>query len=159
MSDIAIAEMLLNHGANIQPEKQLDPPFAAACQYATAAMVEFLVSRGANVNPLDKHGIHPLTLACYNHFAGEEIIPILIHAGAEPTPNILTTTFRNDVFNVMAQVDDPTLWRHVSTQIGHTRHPNTNETLCHVAARTNKAFALESLMKRFVNRHICKRDS
>ena len=69
MSDIAIAEMLLNHGANIQPEKQLDPPFAAACEYATAAMVEFLVSRGANVNPLDKHGIHPLTLACYNHFA------------------------------------------------------------------------------------------
>ena len=50
MSDIAIAEMLLNHGANNQPEKQFVPPFAAACEYATAAMVEFLASRGANVN-------------------------------------------------------------------------------------------------------------
>ena len=74
--------MLLNHGANIQPEKHLDPPFAAACGYATAAMVEFLVSRGANVNPLDKHCIHPLGLACHNHLAGEAIIPILIRAGA-----------------------------------------------------------------------------
>ena len=96
MSDgIAIAEILLNHGANIQPEKQLDPPFAAACEYATAAMVEFLASRGANVNPLDKHGIHPLTLACYNHFAGEEIIHILIHAGSEPLPTVLNAAFNN----------------------------------------------------------------
>ena len=117
-------------------------------------MVEFLVSRGAIVNPLDKHGIQPLILACYNHFAGEEIIDILIHAGAEPTPNILTTAFRNDVFILMAQVDDPTLWRHVSGEIGHTPHAITNETLLHVAARTNKAFAVESLMKRFVNPHI-----
>ena len=93
-------------------------------------------------------------MACYSHFAGEEIIDILIHAGAEPTPNILTTEFRNDVFNVMAQVDDPTLWSHVSTEIGHTRHPITNETLRHVAARTNKAYAVLSLMKRFVNPHI-----
>ena len=154
MSDIAIAEMLLNRGANNQPEKQFVPPFAAACEYATAEMVEFLASRGANVNPLDKHGIHPLTLVCYNHFAGEEIIDILIHAGAEPTPNILTMAFRNDVFYVMAQVADPTLWRHVSAEIGHTRHSNTTETLLHVAARTNKAYAVVSLMKRFVNPHI-----
>ena len=47
MSDIAIAEMLLNRGANNQPEKQFVPPFAAACEYATAAMVEFLASRGS----------------------------------------------------------------------------------------------------------------
>ena len=54
----------------------------------------------------------------------------------------------------MAQVDDPTLWRHVSAEIGHTRHAITNETLRHVAARTNTAYAVLSLMKRFVNPHI-----
>ena len=42
----------------------------------------------------------------------------------------------------------------MSGEIGHTRHAITNETLLHVVARTNKAFAVESLMKRFENPHI-----
>ena len=75
----------------------IDPPFTTACEYATAAMGEFLVSRGPNVNPLDKHGIHPLRLACRNHFAGEAIIPILIRAGAKPDPigEVLKGAFNN----------------------------------------------------------------
>ena len=57
----------------------------------------------------------------------------------------------NDVFTVLAGSDDRLLWKYVIPEIGATRHPQTGETLFHVAARTNKAFAIDMLMRTELN--------
>jgi len=57
----------------------------------------------------------------------------------------------NDVFTVLAGSDDPLLWKYAIPEIGATRHPQTGETLFHVAARTNKVFAIDMLMRTDLN--------
>ena len=52
----------------------------------------------------------------------------------------------DDVFTVLAGSDDPLVWKYAIPEIGATRHPQTGETLLHVAARTNKRFAIDMLM-------------
>lgn len=57
----------------------------------------------------------------------------------------------NDIFSVLAGSDDHRLWKYVIPEIGATRHPQTGETLFHVAARTNKVFAIDMLMRTNLN--------
>lgn len=56
-----------------------------------------------------------------------------------------------DVFNLMAKSVDPKLWYYVICELGTTRHPKTGDTLLHVAARTGKHFAVDSMMRRGFN--------
>jgi ankyrin repeat protein len=58
---------------------------------------------------------------------------------------------RKDVFKVMSESVDPKLWYYVICEIGATRHPETGETLLHVASSTGKHFAVDMLMRRGFN--------
>lgn len=57
----------------------------------------------------------------------------------------------NDIFNVMADSEDPTLWSFVVCDLSGQHHPMTGDTLLHVAVRSNKLYAVESLMRVQVN--------
>jgi ankyrin repeat protein len=58
---------------------------------------------------------------------------------------------RYDIFRVMSESVDPKLWYYVICELGTTRHPKTGDTLLHVAARTGKHFAVDSMMRRGFN--------
>jgi ankyrin repeat protein len=82
---IAIARMLLDHGANIeQKDKNGSTSLSLACEVGGAAMVELLLSRKANANTTGNDGGTPLMWACINKTHGEVIIPLLIEVGADP---------------------------------------------------------------------------
>jgi hypothetical protein len=57
----------------------------------------------------------------------------------------------NDIFNVMADSEDPTLWSLIVCDLSGQHHPMTGDTLLHVAVRSNKMYAVDSLMKLQVN--------
>jgi hypothetical protein len=58
---------------------------------------------------------------------------------------------KNDIFCALASSNDPPMWLETVRELGGMRHPNTCDTLLHVAARTNKLFAVQLLMQRRLN--------
>ncbi|KAM8739646.1 myotrophin [Acanthopagrus latus] len=56
-------------------------PLHYASDYGQTDVVEFLISKGANVNAVDKHGLTPLMSACYeNHIS---CVKVLLEKGAD----------------------------------------------------------------------------
>lgn len=56
-------------------------PLHVAADFGQAAVVEYLISKGANVNAPDKHGLTPLILACFECHAS--CVKILLEKGAD----------------------------------------------------------------------------
>ncbi len=82
---IAIAEVLVTHGANVNAEDITGTPLHTAALAGHTAMVEFLVSMGADVNASASEGTTPLHRAAANGHT--DIIELLIkHGAARPTP-------------------------------------------------------------------------
>jgi ankyrin repeat protein len=234
---VEIAHLLLDRGADLEhKDKKGSVAIHFACEYSSVAMVQLLLERKANVNVVGINGCTPLMHACFNHYVGEALIPILVAAGADTTlkdkdgDNVLVYAYtfgglmmrsiasfvvpskelrellpspidcrdpigsiceavsygfthrknnfrdqiddkespeycwailrvsplcldssNNDVFKVMSESVDPKLWYYVICELGITRHPETGDTLLHVAARTGKHFAVDSMMRRGFN--------
>ncbi|XP_072311255.1 myotrophin [Eucyclogobius newberryi] len=56
-------------------------PLHVAADFGHAEVVEYLISKGANVNAPDKHGITPLLAACYEGHVS--CVKILLEKGAD----------------------------------------------------------------------------
>uniref|UniRef100_A0A8C6TNC9 Myotrophin n=1 Tax=Neogobius melanostomus TaxID=47308 RepID=A0A8C6TNC9_9GOBI len=56
-------------------------PLHVAADFGQVEVVEYLISKGANVNAPDKHGITPLLSACYENHAS--CVKILLEKGAD----------------------------------------------------------------------------
>lgn len=56
-----------------------------------------------------------------------------------------------DPFVFLQEEDQEAIWRYIANEVGDVVHPVRHETLLHVAARTNKAFAVVLLIKRGFN--------
>lgn len=56
-------------------------PLHVAADYGQAELVEYLISKGANVNAQDKHHITPLLSACYE--GHKSCVEILLKKGAD----------------------------------------------------------------------------
>lgn len=57
----------------------------------------------------------------------------------------------SDVFKAMITSDSPKLWLTAVRELGGHRHIGTGDTLLHLAARSNKMFAVQILMRRRLN--------
>lgn len=77
---IAMAEMLINHGANINIDHGVTP-LINAIDVGSIRMVKLLVDNGANINYIAPNGITPLTWALY--IKSDRIAEILIEHGAD----------------------------------------------------------------------------
>jgi len=82
---IEMAEVLLNHSANLEivDNEYMRTPLMDACSYGNAKLVKLFLSRGANVNAVDKYGDTPFLLALTNHMYGLEVIELLAVSGAD----------------------------------------------------------------------------
>jgi ankyrin repeat protein len=79
-----IATSLLDHGAEIEAVNvDLRTPLMIACEYGRPNMTRLLVSRGAQVNKVDRNGRTAMMLAILDGYNTIEIIQILLGAGAE----------------------------------------------------------------------------
>jgi ankyrin repeat protein len=79
-----IASSLLDHGAEIEAvNDDLRTPLMVACEYGRPNMTRLLVSRGAQVNKIDKYGRTAMILAILDGYNTIEILQILLDAGAE----------------------------------------------------------------------------
>jgi ankyrin repeat protein len=58
---------------------------------------------------------------------------------------------QNDIFCALASSNDPQMWLETVRELGGMRHPKTGDTLLHMAAHTNKLFAVQLLMQRRLN--------
>ena len=76
---VAIAEVLVTHGANVNAEDITGTPLHAAALAGHTAMVEFLVSMGVDVNASASEGTTPLHRAAANGHT--DIIELLIKHG------------------------------------------------------------------------------
>lgn len=61
------------------------------------------------------------------------------------------TVKTSDVFNVMITSDNHKLWLTAARELGGQRHIGSGDTLLHLAARSNKMFAVQILMRRRLN--------
>lgn len=75
-----MAEMLINHGADVNIDHGVTP-LINAIDVGSIRMVELLINRGANINYMDHSGITPLTWALY--IKSDKIAEILIKRGAD----------------------------------------------------------------------------
>ena len=79
-----IATLLLDHGAEIEAvNDDLRTPLMVACEYGRPNMTRLLVSRGAQVNKIDRLGRTAMILAILDGYNTIEILQILLDAGAE----------------------------------------------------------------------------
>ena len=79
-----IATSLLDHGAEIETvNNDLRTPLMFACEYGRPNMTRLLVSRGAQVNKVDRYGRTAMILAILDGYNTMEILQILLDAGAE----------------------------------------------------------------------------
>ncbi|XP_049616795.1 myotrophin [Syngnathus scovelli] len=63
-------------------------PLHLACDFGQTSIVEFLLSKGADVNATDKHGLTPLIYACLEGHAA--CVKVLLEKGADknlPAPD------------------------------------------------------------------------
>ncbi|MBN1550377.1 ankyrin repeat domain-containing protein [bacterium] len=82
-SSYPVAELLINHGANPNAQNTYlgETPLQSAILSNNRNIVEYLVSRGADVNLTDFSGSSPLHYAAANHHA--DIIKVLLQNGAK----------------------------------------------------------------------------
>uniref|UniRef100_A0AAQ5ZBP3 Ankyrin 3 n=1 Tax=Amphiprion ocellaris TaxID=80972 RepID=A0AAQ5ZBP3_AMPOC len=91
---VNVAEVLVNHGATIDPETKLGyTPLHVACHYGNVKMVNFLLKNQAKVNSKTKNGYTPLHQAAQQGHT--HIINLLLHHGA--SPNELTAFLMNSL--------------------------------------------------------------
>ncbi|GMT06228.1 hypothetical protein PENTCL1PPCAC_28402, partial [Pristionchus entomophagus] len=77
----AIAEKITSENVNVSVGGR--SPLHHLADYGHTQMVKYVLSIGANVNAVDKHGLTPLTCAVFeNH---PEIVCVLISHGADVT--------------------------------------------------------------------------
>ena len=83
-----IAELLLDHGANIELRASFlnFTPLITASLNGSLSIVKLLLERGANVHSQDKDGSTPLHHACtpQNVDDGKQIVQALLAHGADP---------------------------------------------------------------------------
>ncbi len=71
-----VVQLLLNDGANIEIKARNQDeatPLAWATYFGKLEMVEFLITKGANVNAVDKHGYTPLDAALSSPYMSSEL--------------------------------------------------------------------------------------
>jgi len=79
-----LASSLLDHGAEIEAvNEDLRTPLMVACENGRPNMTRLLVSRGAQVNKVDRYGRTAIILAILDGYNTMEILQILLDAGAE----------------------------------------------------------------------------
>lgn len=57
------------------------PPLHIAADYGHTEVVDYLISKGADVNAVDKHGFTPLLCACYE--GHRDCAELLLNKGAD----------------------------------------------------------------------------
>ena len=79
--NIAIADLLLQHGADINIDTDGNTPlhWAISCKHTNLA--RFLIEHGADVNATDDNGTRPLTKA--KRVGLQEIVDLLLAHGAK----------------------------------------------------------------------------
>jgi ankyrin repeat protein len=81
--DPAFAELLIEHGADINAVTKVSKTTPLHNAVSSAAVVQLLLKEGASVDPQDSDGETPLMLACANRNSAR-VVEILIQAGADP---------------------------------------------------------------------------
>jgi ankyrin repeat protein len=81
---VEVMRFLIGEGADLS-EKDSDgnQVLHSACQYGRPEMVELLLAAKCDPNAENNLKQTPLMLACSNHFFGDQIVPILMAAGAD----------------------------------------------------------------------------
>ena len=64
---LAIAQFLLNHGANLEATEDDEgmTPLHLACEWGHPDLVRYLLTRGANLEATDIYGMTPLSVVCF----------------------------------------------------------------------------------------------
>ena len=81
-SDVAVTEVLLDYGADINAQGWRRAPIHFAAQYGGASLIELVLSRGADVNALDSRNATPLHYGA-RHNSFSEVIYVLLKSGAD----------------------------------------------------------------------------
>jgi len=79
--DVRVVEMLLAHGAEINPEKRTTSVLWAACFSHNAEVMKLLIAAGADVNARNRDGSAPLHRAA--SASDPELVSLLLSAGAD----------------------------------------------------------------------------
>ncbi|KAL5006401.1 hypothetical protein ScPMuIL_015207 [Solemya velum] len=76
-----VKELVEQQNMNVNEQIQGRCPLHCAADYGQAEVIEYLVSRGADVNAEDKHGITPLLAAVFEGHT--DCVRILLAKGAK----------------------------------------------------------------------------
>ncbi len=89
MGHTAIAQLLIQHGAQVNPKfvDYYPTPLTAAVEGQHTDTVKLLLASGADVNQIDGNGISPLAMAAGRN--NTEVIKLLLKAGSKLEPNPL----------------------------------------------------------------------
>ena len=83
--DVARIRALLQSGASANVSDAAGwTPLHFAAQARSALAAELLIRAGAAVDPLDDHGNSPLVRAVFESRGDEQVIEVLLAAGADP---------------------------------------------------------------------------
>lgn len=111
-NEIDIAELLIEHGANVNYETHTATMLTFAIRHGDEDMIKLLVNSGADVNSETDNGVIPLNYAVQNNFSAN-IIRFLIKNGADVNRpyNILHDENEKTPLMLACKKKNPTLIR------------------------------------------------